>query len=57
MRMDDGDTRLETFLKALSEGGTTHVTQYGLKQAGFNALALTDYINARARAQAAPTEE
>ena len=32
----EGDSSLEQFLKALKDGGETHVSQYGLKQAGFD---------------------
>jgi hypothetical protein len=30
------NSALETFLRALKDGGETHVSQYGLKQAGFD---------------------
>lgn len=44
---------LEQFLRALQEGGETHVSQHGLKQAGFKAERVTDYIVARSQAQQA----
>lgn len=47
-----GDTTLEQFLHALQAGGETHVSQHGLKQAGFNGEPITRYIVARLQAVA-----
>lgn len=45
------DTRLEQFLRALQQGGETHVSQHSLKQAGFDGAQFTNYVLARANAQ------
>lgn len=45
--IQSGDSDLEVFLRAVKEGGETHVSQHALKQAGFDTN-VTDYIVARA---------
>lgn len=46
------DSEVEVFLRAVQEGGETHVSQHGLKQAGFGHLTAANYIAARARKNA-----
>lgn len=38
------DTGLELFLRAVQAGGETHITQHGLKVAGFDNLKISHYI-------------
>lgn len=47
---DTKDSNLEVFLRAIQEGGETHVSQHGLKQAGFKDQNVATFIAARARA-------
>lgn len=40
---------LELFLKAVRQGGETHVSQHAIKQAGFSNENITRYVMARAK--------
>jgi len=44
------DSPLEVFLRALQSGGETHISQHGLKQAGFGDHTVSRYIVARINA-------